>query len=156
MNEERINKHNGGIFMKKLLSGIVTGVMVLSLGTVSVFAAGPGCKSNFTDTDGNGICDYADGVCAYADTDGDGICDSCGTGHGNCLTGHGLAFADADEDGICDNCGTYHWCGRNYVDADGDGNCDNYANGYDRGCGRHSSSHCGHGHSSHGRCGHSR
>ena len=86
--------------MKKVLAGILTAVLVLSLSTVSVLAAGPGCGRNFVDADGDGVCDYAGSHCRYTDENGDGICDNCGALAGAC---GGQNFVDADGDGVCDN-----------------------------------------------------
>ena len=107
--------------MRKVFSGILTAVLVLSLETATVFAAGPGAGRYYVDADGDGVCDYAGSACAYVDDDGDGICDTCGTIHGSCPNGAGTNFVDDDGDGICDNYGT-GGCGR--------------GRGYGRGCGR--------------------
>ena len=45
--------------MKKTTVGILTSIIVVSAGTVSVFAAGQAKGRNFTDVDGNGICNNA-------------------------------------------------------------------------------------------------
>lgn len=97
--------------MKKVLAGILSAALVLSLGLTAAFAAGSECGRYFVDADGDGICDNAGSGCAYADADGDGICDICGVSH-------------AQSGG-----------GRYFVDADGDGICDNYQSGQGRGCG---------------------
>ena len=106
--------------MKKIIAGILAAALVLSVGIVSAFAAGPDTGRNFVDADG------------------DGVCDNCGTGMGRGAGGQGLGFVDADGDGICDNYGTgagrgAGGQGRGFVDADGDGICDNYGTG--AGCG---------------------
>lgn len=126
--------------MRKVFSGILSMVIVLSVCAATALAAGFGRGCYFVDTDGDGICDNC-GTCAYADVDG--ACYVCGVNHGDCLAGEGTAFADADGDGICDNCGAYHQCkmaetglGRNFVDADGDGVCDHHVIGQGRGNGR--------------------
>ncbi len=98
--------------MKRILMKVFTVIMILSIGTTSVFAAGRGRRRNFVDTDKNGVCDFAyidagrDGVCDFAeeshryiDVNLDGICDNC-----VCQNKHGTYFTDADGDGICDNC----------------------------------------------------
>lgn len=51
--------------MKKTTVGILTSIIVVSAGTASVFAAGQAKGRNFTDVDGNGICDNAKVVCSY-------------------------------------------------------------------------------------------
>lgn len=98
--------------MKKVLAGILSTALALSLGATAAFAAGPGCGRYFADADGDGICDNAGSQCAYVDADGDGICDVCGAAH------------------------TRPGGGRCFVDADGDGVCDNYQSGQGLGCGR--------------------
>ena len=55
--------------MKKTTVGILTSIIVVSAGTVSVFAAGQAKGRNFTDVDGNGICNNAKVVCSYVDED---------------------------------------------------------------------------------------
>lgn len=76
--------------LTKTTAGILAAVMMLSVGTVSVFAAGSGRGKNFVDTDNNGIC-------RFTDADNDGICD---------YSGSGCRYTDTDNDGICDNYGT--------------------------------------------------
>lgn len=129
--------------MKKGWIAVMTVVLLLALGTTSVWAAGrwssgrgicnnQGAGCAYVDADGDGICDNHGTNCAYVDADGDGICDNRGT---NC------AHVDANGDGICDNQGA----GYAYVDADGDGVCDNYGSGALRpqdGTGLHRG-HCG-------------
>lgn len=89
--------------LKKVLSGIFAAVLLLSIGTTSAFAVGPGQGPYFVDADGDGVCDYAGTACAYVDADGDGICDNCGRLAG---AGCGGNFVDEDGDGICDYAGT--------------------------------------------------
>jgi len=109
--------------MRKVFSGILATVMVLSVCAATALAAGPGRG------------------CYFADTDGDGICDNCGAYHpcGIAGTGRGGNFVDADGDGSCDHYvtgqsrgngrgnGTQGRCVRNFVDANEDGICDNCA-----------------------------
>ena len=99
--------------LTKTTAGILAAVMMLSVGTVSVFAAGSGRGKNFVDTDNNGICDYSDSICRFTDADNDGICD---------YSGSGCRYTDTDNDGICDHAGS----GCRYTDTDNDGICDNY------------------------------
>ena len=112
--------------MKKGWIAVMTVVLLLMLGTTSVWAAGRWSS-------GRGICNNQGAGCAYVDANGDGICDNYGT---NC------AHVDANNgDSVCDNHGTN--CA--YVDADGDGICDNYGSGALRpqdGTGLHRG-HCG-------------
>ena len=124
--------------MKRVLTGILTAALAVSLCAATAFAAGPRCGRYFVDTDGDGICDNIGSRCVYVDANGDGLCDNCGARHGH-WAGCGGAFVDAGGDGVCDNCGSYPWCGGaggNFVDADGDGVCDNFQSGQGRGCGR--------------------
>jgi rubredoxin len=123
--------------MKRLLAGIIAAAIVVTMGTVSVMASprqggqtgrnrnaascstctnGSGnCsgygRMNFTDANGDGICDNCGNGTKFTDANGDGICDSCGSR---------ANYADADGDGICDNRGNGQGC----TDADGDGVCD--------------------------------
>lgn len=83
--------------MKKLLTGIVTMGLMLSVECTTAFAAGAGCGRNFIDADNNGVCDYYNTSCQFVDADGDGICDNRGSGE--CSIG----YVDADGDGVCDN-----------------------------------------------------
>ena len=100
--------------MKKLLTGIFTAAMVLSIGATGAFAACMGQGRRYTDANAEGVCDNPtyrtqSTACArFADSNGDGICDSCGSGYG---------FVDAN--------GQNGTCGNGYVDANGDGVCDN-------------------------------
>lgn len=111
-----------------------------------------GC-ANYTDVDGDGICDSCGGGngAGFADADGDGICD-----HRESGTGNGAGYVDADGDGICDNYGTSagngagRGDGSGYVDTDGDGICDNYGTG--AGGGHHGHHGGGHHGSGRGRC----
>lgn len=138
--------------MRKEFLGVLATVFVLSVGTTNVFAAGPAAGRNFIDTNGDGVCDYANNICKYVDADEDGVCDSCGVVHGSCVGKNEKKFVDADGDGICDNKANGRgrgWgqgsrgqgeCGRNFVDTDSDGICDNNANSRGRGWGR--GGHC--------------
>ena len=99
---------------KKVLAGILIGLVVLAIGATSAFAAGTGGWHHLSG--GRGSCD------------GTGICTNCGS------TGcHGSCYVDDDNDGICDtrdtaacaNCGSANCDGTCYTDADNDGVCDN-------------------------------
>lgn len=141
--------------MKKVLMGIVTAILVLSMGTVGASAAcrayDGGCGRR---AQRRAVCQVAK-ECPSAsglayrgngrhcvDEDGDGICDTCGFGEiRNCG-----GFVDADGDGVCDTCGSgqsQNCAG--FVDADGNGVCDQYGSGN---CGYGSGS-CGRGHGGH-------
>lgn len=74
--------------MKKMLAGIITAAIVITMGTMSVMAApgqyGPGSGNrstavSFTDEDNDGICDRCGKTQGFVDKNGDGICDY-GTG----------------------------------------------------------------------------
>lgn len=75
--------------MKKGWIAVMTVVLLLALGTTSVWAAGRWSS-------GRSICNNQGAGCAYMDADGEGICDNHGT---NC------AYVDADGNGVCDNYG---------------------------------------------------
>ena len=99
---------------KKVLAGILIGLVVLAVGATSAFAAGTGGWHHLSG--GRGSCD------------GTGICTNCGS-----IGCHGSCYVDADNDGICDNretaacanCGSANCDGTCYTDADNDGVCDN-------------------------------
>lgn len=83
--------------MRKAFLGVMAAAVILSLGSTSAFAAGPGGGRCFVDADGDRICDNAGGRCAYVDADGDGICDNCQPGQGRGCGrggqgGHGNGF----------------------------------------------------------------
>lgn len=63
--------------MKRILTGILTAALLLSIGTTSALAAGVCHRRNDTNEAGDGICDYAHTACTYADENEDGICDFC-------------------------------------------------------------------------------
>ena len=86
--------------MKKIIILVSLIIVVLVIGTAAAFAGDGFHGRNFTDANGDGVCDnYVTGQCGagFADTDGDGVCDNCGAEQ--C----GAGFTDADGDGICDN-----------------------------------------------------
>lgn len=72
--------------MKKILA-IITAALILSVFSTTVTAARPGHGRNFTDTDG------------------DGVCDNYGSAGNGCKrrTNCNRNFTDANGDGICDN-----------------------------------------------------
>ena len=77
--------------MKKGWIAVMTVVLLLALGTTSVWTAGRWSS-------GRGICNNQGAGCAYVDANnGDSVCDNHGT---NC------AYVDADGDGVCDNYGS--------------------------------------------------
>ena len=80
--------------MKKLLTGILTAAVVLSMGTASAFAAGFSLHGGHHHGLGVGT---AAACAAWCDEDNDGICDGCG---------YGRHYVDADGDGVCDNWGS--------------------------------------------------
>ena len=69
--------------MKKIVATIIAAALVLTVGTVGAFAAGP----RFVDSNSDGICDNWTGT---------------GNGQGN---GNGQGFVDEDGDGVCDRPG---------------------------------------------------
>ena len=89
--------------MKKALTGVFTAIMVVSIGTITALAAGPGAGHCRYHGDGaaSGICSFHGEYCRFVDEDQDGVCDnfgSCsnysgrGTGHGCGRHGHGCGF----------------------------------------------------------------
>ncbi|MGI6007568.1 MAG: hypothetical protein ACOX8E_08785 [Ruminococcus sp.] len=56
--------------MKKLLAGIITAAIIMTVGTSMVFAGGHRAARNYMNAD-------AGGICRYVDADDDGICDNC-------------------------------------------------------------------------------
>ena len=81
--------------MRKAFLGVMAAAVILSLGSTSAFAAGPGGGRCFVNADGDRICDNAGGRCAYVDADDDGICDNCQPGRGcgrGGQGGHGNGF----------------------------------------------------------------
>ena len=69
--------------MKKLIAGVITMGLLLSVGATTVSAAGPGCGRYYVDADGDGVYDnYASGRGGrwYVDSDGDGFCDNYSSG----------------------------------------------------------------------------
>ena len=92
--------------MRRVLLGACAVAMVLSAGMASALAAGPGHGLNFTDTDGDGVCDYASSSCHgwCADVQRDWSCRWTSQGQSTLCTGCGANFTDADGDGICDFC----------------------------------------------------
>lgn len=115
--------------MKKIVIAVIVVALLVAIGTIGAFAAGPSHVARAVSAagyydDSNGDTNYGgSGFCGkyYADADGDGVCDN----YGAC--GNGQYYVDADGDGVCDNYGA----------------CVNYG-----GCGDHSSwGHCrGQGH----------
>ena len=97
--------------MRKTFVGVITAVMVLSIGATSAFAVGSGTGRNYADADGDGVCDR---VCSYVDTDNDGVCDNRDACSASAIagTGHGRHFVDADGDGVCDHHAAGHGGGR--------------------------------------------
>lgn len=116
--------------MKKLITGILTLALVLSVSTVAVSAAGGRHGRRAANVDKRNDCGYYNADCQFTDSDGDGVCDLCGLGTCHGGEGCGANFTDEDGDGICDLCGREvhaagSGCGANFTDEDGDGVCDN-------------------------------
>ena len=130
---------HGGLWeenkMKKVLAAIAAVMILASLGTMSVSAAGRGYGAGNGMGGGRGWQSTSTGIVTgghhgnYIDANGDGVCDNWGTDAG----GNGGSFVDANGDGICDDYGTGSCGGWRYVDANGDGVCDNVGTGS---CGR--------------------
>ncbi len=76
--------------MKKTTLLIVVFVLVLSIGSIAVFARESSRRESFIDQNGDGICDNRSSCQGQnlVDTNGDGICDNQGDhhdkGHGHC------------------------------------------------------------------------
>lgn len=89
--------------MKKILTGIVSTGLALTLGILGVSAAsGSGQNAAVTERDRDGSCVFGenpaktdDGKVKYRDDNGDGICDYKESTSVVC-------FNDSDGDGICD------------------------------------------------------
>ena len=89
--------------MKKILTGIVSTGLALTLGILGVSAAsGSGQNAAVTERDRDGSCVFGeapaktdDGKVKYRDDNGDGICDYKESGSVVCVN-------DSDGDGICD------------------------------------------------------
>ncbi len=77
--------------MKRIMTGVIAAIMVLTFGAAAAFAAGPG----------TGMGRY------YIDADGDGICDNMGSWK----SGYGRYYVDADGNGVCDNLGSEAYAG---------------------------------------------
>ena len=104
------HQKGGAFYERKIITAIVTGLLVLSLGTGAMAASqghgGGGCQGQyFVDEDGDGVCDNlgtGKGQAGRAGTswieDGDGVCDNLGTGRGQ--GGQGRYFVDEDGDGV--------------------------------------------------------
>lgn len=60
--------------MKKLLAGLLTMGLVMSMGSVTAVYAHCHHSSN---TAHSKVCGYCSSGCTYADDDHDGICDNC-------------------------------------------------------------------------------
>ncbi len=120
--------------MEKVLTGIVTIALTLSMGAASGFTGAytNEVKTGFSQTAGSQAVRYDTPACRYIDADGNGFCDNCRLAHTGANTSC-TGFADTNNDGICDNCNNHH-AGANtsctgYVDNNGDGICDNHAAG---------------------------
>lgn len=63
--------------MKKAAAILLTGILVLSAGSTSVFAAGRGCRQKAYREECEKVCVCFKEDRAFVDEDGDGICDNC-------------------------------------------------------------------------------
>lgn len=73
--------------MKKALAGILSAIILASGGVAGAAAAGSDAGRNFSDTDGDRICDNR--IIAQS--------------NGEAPDGQGANYVDADGDGICDH-----------------------------------------------------
>ena len=100
--------NNGGLIMKSTFWGVLSLALALSTGTAGVFGAGAGMVRHGAETD-IGVYDNAVAYqgCGqnYTDTDGDGVCDNAGEYSEGCTLqgGCGQNYVDTDGDGVCDN-----------------------------------------------------
>lgn len=62
--------------MKRLLTGIAAMALIISVSSITAFAARGGRGRNFVDNNKDGVCDYYNTSCQYVDNDGDGVCDN--------------------------------------------------------------------------------
>ena len=80
---------------KRVLSCVLTGIMILTVAGAGVYAASGPAGSRYTDENGDGICDNRT----------EGVCLQNKAFRWDCLSGfRGQNVTDADQDGICDNC----------------------------------------------------
>ena len=87
--------------MKKILFGVLTLTIVLSVSASGVFAAGePVSDCNFSFLNSEKVCNAAGSACRYVDEDNNGICDFR---ESSAVGRQGQNYVDADGDGICDN-----------------------------------------------------
>lgn len=63
--------------MKKAAAILLTGILVLSTGSMSVFASGRGCRQGAYRENCEKVCMCAEEDRTFVDEDGDGICDNC-------------------------------------------------------------------------------
>ncbi len=73
--------------MKKALAGILSAIILASGGVAGAAAPGSDAGRNFSDTDGDGICDNRIIAQSNGETPG----------------GQGANYVDADGDGVCDH-----------------------------------------------------
>lgn len=79
--------------MKKILTGILTAAVLVSITATTALAAGQGQARRFTDNNGDGVCDYRSVYCRYLDETED---DLQNYGQNRCQ------YTDEDGNGICD------------------------------------------------------
>lgn len=112
--------------MKKVFVGALAAMLVLTLGIVSVSAAGTGNRGSlaYAQAKGGNVCGFAGSRCGYNDADQDGVCDTCGLTIGHGARAH---YSDGNGDGICDNyaaaprSGSEYRHDRNHSDSFGSG-----------------------------------
>ncbi len=76
---------------KKILLGVIAGVLTLTLGTATAFAA----SENFTDQNSDGVCDNFQSTTRPLD--------GTGNQNGQCGGAQSGNFTDQNGDGVCDN-----------------------------------------------------
>lgn len=87
---------------KKGLLCILAATLILTCCAAEVYAESSLRGSNFSDSDGDGVCDLREEPAASYN----------GKTRYGCGLASGRGFADSDGDGICDNCTNGAFCGR--------------------------------------------
>lgn len=86
--------------MKKVLAGIITAALVLTLASASALAAPHHAWAVERICGGISLGRTCHGFGGWVDTDGDGVCDNYDPSQ---CPGNGQGWVDTDGDGICDN-----------------------------------------------------
>ncbi len=85
--------------MKKWMTRLLAGALIIGLCTASVYAVGGGWGGHHRRLQDSEVSLCTAQTCR-GDTDGDGLCDLCGLTVDSCI--HGCAGQDADGGGSCD------------------------------------------------------